>query len=58
MMLGSLYAVGQLAQRATGLFKKVLEVDPENRDARQALDALEAARRQGPRGLWGLFSSR
>ena len=51
MMLGSLYAEGQLAQRASGLFKKVIELDPENREARQALDAIDPSRTTARRGF-------
>ena len=58
MMLGSLYAEGQLAQRAGGLYKKVLELDPENREARQALDALESPGGKPRATFGGLFSSR
>ena len=58
MMLGSLYADGQLAQRASGLFKKVLELDAENDEARQALDAIEAPGGKPRAAFGGLFSSR
>ena len=58
MMLGSLYAEGQLAQRASGLFKKVIEVEPENQEARQALDAIEAPGGKPRATFGGLFSSR
>ena len=56
LMLASLYATGQLAQRASALYRKVLELDPENKEALQGLAALDPSRSTSRTRFGGFFS--
>jgi serine/threonine protein kinase len=57
VMLGSLYATGQLPERARAMFKKALELDPANSEARQSLEALDGPE-GGPRSALGALFGR
>jgi cytochrome c-type biogenesis protein CcmH/NrfG len=57
-MLGSLYAASQLTQRARASFQKVLELDPENAEAREGLEALDGPAKSSRSTFGALFGRR
>lgn len=60
LLLGELYHSTHLSARARSMYRRVLEIQPENREATEALAFLQPSEESPPasRGFTGLFRNR